>query len=50
MQVGFDEVEPGGYGPDNPRLLLVVLIHGSEGEVIDERTVSVAVRCIVAAA
>lgn len=43
VQVGFDEVEARVlevYGPNDSRLLLTVPIHGSEGEVLDERTVS----------
>lgn len=50
VQVGFDEVEARVlevYGPNDSRLLLALPIHGSEGEVLDERTVSLPLRRVL---
>ena len=35
------------YGPNDSHLLLAIPIHGAEGEVLDERTVSLPVRRVV---
>ena len=35
------------HGPNDSRLLLAIPIHGAEGEVLDERTVSLPVRRVV---